>query len=275
MSSMAVPSAYLPTAQQQQRLQPAGAGNPMLPQMPNTGDVDSQYLAEEAQLRAQVAQQYADILQQIGYTDQNGNFIPGSVSVGAGRQVEDLQRQSDLAAENVTNNAQQVGTLFSGLRARDTARAQQPYQTQIARLGVDTPIQISGLYNQAAGLLDQYTLQNNLYLAAMAQRRAAAIAQAGLTTGAVGGTPQQQQQSLQQAQEPPPPQPGPAPDQTTWPSDNPEANIDYALSPVGAEQVAQVIAHPASAGSSGAAQTLLAAAQGRNVPNYQARRNAY
>jgi hypothetical protein len=187
---MAIPQQYLPT-QQQQNLN----RNPMLPNVPVTGDLDSEYLAEEAQLRQQVAQQYADILQQIGYTDPtSGQFIPGSVSVMAGRQAEDLQRQSDLAAEDVTNQAQQAGTLFSGVRARDIARAQQPYQTQIARLGVDTPIQIGGLYNQAAGLIDQYTMQNNLYLAAMAQRRAASIAQAALQSGYVGGSSQQQDQ---------------------------------------------------------------------------------
>lgn len=192
MSSYAIPTAYLPTAQQQNLNR-----NPMLPQVPATGDIDSQYLAEEAQLRSQVAKNYADILQQIGYTDPNtGQFIPGSISVQAGRQAEDLQRQSDLAAEDVTNQAQQAGTLFSGLRARDIARAQQPYQTQLARLGTDTPVQIGGLYEQAAGLIDQYTLQNNLYLAAMAQRRAAAIAQQALSQGNVGGSPQQQQQSI-------------------------------------------------------------------------------
>jgi|SRR5215831_19127938 len=271
MSSMAIPSAYLPGAGQ--RLQQAGPGNPMLPQMPATGDLDSQYLAEEAQLRASVAQQYADILQQIGYTDQNGNFIPGSISVGAGRQAEDLQRQSDLAAEDVTNQAQVSGTLFSGVRARDTARAQQPYQSALARLGVDTPIQIGGLYEHAAGLLDQYTLQNNLYLAAMAQRRAAAIAQAGLTTGAVAGSPQQQQQQ-EQPPAPPPEQPQLYEQSPTLGATGPDI-IDYAQSPVGEDMVQQVIAHPESAGSSGAAQTLLAAAQGRRVPNYQARRNAY
>jgi|SRR5215471_645300 len=194
MSSYAVPTQYLP-AQAQQNL----GRNPMLPQVPVTGDLDSQYLAEEAQLRSQVAKNYADILQQIGYTDQNtGQFIPGSVSVQAGRQAEDLQRQSDLAAEDVTNQAQQAGTLFSGRRAFDIARAQQPYQTQLARLGVDTPIQIGGLYEQAAGLIDQYTLQNNLYLAAMAQRRAAAIAQSALSQGNVAGSPAQAQQSADQ-----------------------------------------------------------------------------
>src|SRR4030095_5372466 len=116
-----VSPSMLPPANRQQMTR-----NPMLPQMPQTGDIDSQYLAEEAQLRAQVARQYADILQQIGYSDDQGNFIPGSISVQASRQESDLSRQSDLAAESVTQEAQRGGTLFSGKRAVDTAKAQQP-----------------------------------------------------------------------------------------------------------------------------------------------------
>jgi hypothetical protein len=150
--------------------------NPMLPQLPTTGDLDSQYMAAEAQLRQQVAQQYADILQQLGYVDESGNFLPGSVSVNAARQQSDLGRQSDLAGENVTQQAQQQGTLFSGKRAENTAKAQEPFQRQIAQLGVDTPLSLGHLYEQAAGLVDQYTLQNNLMLAQMAGRRAAAAA---------------------------------------------------------------------------------------------------
>ncbi len=52
------------------------------------------------------------------------------------------------------------------------------------------------------------------------------------------------------------------------------ANIAYAASPIGQQMVKAVQAHPASAGSSGAAQSLLAAALGKNVPNFQGARNA-
>lgn len=52
------------------------------------------------------------------------------------------------------------------------------------------------------------------------------------------------------------------------------SNIAYATSPVGQLAVRAVQAQPASAGSSGAAQSLLAAALKKNVPNYQAARNA-
>jgi hypothetical protein len=162
--------------------------NPMLPQLPQTGDLDSEYMTSEAQLRQQVAQQYADVLQQLGYVDESGNFLPGSVSVNAARQQSDLQRQSDLAEQGVTQQSQQEGTLFSGHRAVATEQAQEPMQRQIAQLGVDTPIALGKLYEQAGGLVDQYTLQNNLLLAQMAGRRAAAIAAAP-----AGSLAQQQQ----------------------------------------------------------------------------------
>jgi hypothetical protein len=174
----------LPTANQQL------TKNPMLPGLPATGNMDSQYIAQEAQLRAQISQQYADVLQKLGYIDENGNFLPGSTSVNAARQESDLTRQSDLAGQAMLHQGTQGGTVHSGRLGFNTAREQQPYQRQIAQLGVDTPIALGGLYEQAAGLVDQYTLQNNLYLASMAARQAAAItAHPGGddTTGGTGG----------------------------------------------------------------------------------------
>ena len=163
--------------------------NPMLPGLPQTGELDSEYMSGEAILRQQVAQQYADVLQQLGYVDESGNFLPGSVSVNAARQQADLAHQSDLAEQQVTNESQQQGTLFSGYRGAETGMRQEPMQRQIAQIGVDTPLALGHLYEQAAGLVDQYSLQNNLLLAQMAGRRAAAIA------AAPAGNQQQQEQT--------------------------------------------------------------------------------
>jgi hypothetical protein len=66
--------------------------------------------------------------------------------------------------------------MTSGRRASQQAEAQFPIEQQIARIGVDTPLQLGGLYEQAAGLVDQYAVQNAGLLAAFAARRAAAIA---------------------------------------------------------------------------------------------------
>lgn len=170
-------SAMLPQPSQAMLPQPNQqlAKNPMLPGLPETGNMDAQYLAEEAQLRAQIAKQYADILQQLGWVDEQGNFLPGSISVNASRQIADLQYQSGLAEKGVTEATQREGTLFSGKRAERTAEAQQPMQRGIAQIGVDTPLKLGQQYENAAGLIDQYTLQNNLMLAQMAARQAALI----------------------------------------------------------------------------------------------------
>lgn len=180
MSSMAIPDQFsLPQNQQ------LGA-NPMLPPHPATAALDSQYAADEAVLRANTAKQYADILQQLGYTDDQGNFIPGSVATNAARQNTDLQRSSDIAAETNTQDMQRAGTLFSGYRGTAQARAQYPFQQSMIDLGINVPLTLSQLHEQAAGLVDQYTLQNNQLLAGAAQRAAAGITASG---GSGTGTP--------------------------------------------------------------------------------------
>src|SRR5215831_9036155 len=90
--------------------------NPMLPQSPLGAYTDAQYLQENAALRNDIATRYGNIIQQLGYTDENGNYIPGSVEVNANRQLSDLQNSLRLADEDVTNQARAGGTLFSGLR---------------------------------------------------------------------------------------------------------------------------------------------------------------
>jgi len=149
--------------------------NPQLPQTPMGAYTDSMYAAQVAQLRADIARQYNDVLQQLGYTNEQGQFIPGQVEIDANRQQSDLQRSIGLADEQTTQQAQQQGTLFSGLRGTAQARAEFPFQQAIAQLGVDVPKQLSSLYGQAGDLVNQFTLQNNLYLADAAARAAAAI----------------------------------------------------------------------------------------------------
>lgn len=182
MSSMAIPDQFsVPQDQQLGR-------NPMLPVHPVTAAMDSQYSADEAVLRANISKQYADILQQLGYTDEQGNFIPGSVATNAARQQTDLQRSSDIAGEGVTQDSQRAGTLFSGYRGTQQARAQYPFQQSMLDLGINVPLTLATLHEQAAGLTDQYTLQNNQLLAAAAARAGSGIiSSAGAGVG--GGTP--------------------------------------------------------------------------------------
>jgi hypothetical protein len=147
--------------------------NPQLSQTPLGAYTDSQYEAAAAQLRAQIQRQYADILQQLGYKDDSGNFIPGSVEADAQKQKAELQRSMGIAGEEVTQQHQREGTLFSGLRGINQGRAEHPFVSALADLDTNTPLQLSKLYDQATGLTDEYTLQNNLLLADAAARAAA------------------------------------------------------------------------------------------------------
>lgn len=165
--------------------------NPQLPQHPLGAYTDSQYEAQVAQLKFEIAQRYNDVLQQLGYTDDNGNFVPGQVETEANRQRSDLGRNMNLADEQTTQQAQQQGTLFSGLRGTAQARAEFPFAQAIGQLGVDVPKKLADLYGQAGGLVNEFTVRHNLLLADAAQRAAANLANnqaaGGNVTGATGG----------------------------------------------------------------------------------------
>jgi hypothetical protein len=153
--------------------------NPMLPQAPLGAAIDSQYAADAAALRTQVAQQYQDILKQLGYVDPDtGQFVMGSVEANAQQQQADLQRSLDLADEQTTQQHQGLGTLFSGLRGTDQARAEYPYVQSLSQLATQTPLTLSDLYEQGANLISNYNAQNNQLLASAAARAAQAYSQA-------------------------------------------------------------------------------------------------
>lgn len=167
------PGLFMPPQDPRRQL----AKNPTLPDHPLGAYTDSQYEAEMAGLRAQTSRSYADILRKVGFMDDaTGQFMPGEIETEAWRQKLDAQRNMGLATEDVTNRAQQQGTLFSGLRADDTARAQHPFVQAMADLDVNTPLALSDWYGKAGTLMEDYQLGQNKYLATAAQRRAAALA---------------------------------------------------------------------------------------------------
>lgn len=144
----------------------------MLPAHPLGAYTDSTYEANDAVLRNQIAKQYSDLLQQLGYRDDSGNFIMGSVESEANKAQTQLAHQQALAAQGVTDDAQRNGTLFSGMRGTLQARAEQPYVSQEADLAGATPLTIQKLYEQASGLTNDYILGQNQELASAAQRAA-------------------------------------------------------------------------------------------------------
>src|SRR5215471_6605405 len=176
---------------------PALSLNPQLPQVQSSLVTDATDNAQQAQLAAEISQKYNDVLKQLGYPGPNtGNFVMGTVESDANRQRDEANRSIQLADEAANQQRQLEGTLFSGRRATEQARAEHPFVQSLADLDISVPRSLSDLYEQAGNITNDYTLQNNLLLADLANRRAAAMMQAP----GPGGTP---------PPPPPPPPPGP------------------------------------------------------------------
>jgi len=151
---------------------------------PADAHVDAQYLANEAQNRAGIERQYGDYLSQLGYTDPaTGQFIPGSLIQDAQLVQANAEQQRQQAIEQTTQAMQNAGTLFSGYRGHAQALAEQPYVQQIADSIRQLPKDMADVYGKAAGLVGQYTIQNNLDLADAAARYAATQQANPATTG--------------------------------------------------------------------------------------------
>jgi hypothetical protein len=146
--------------------------NPMLPQHPLGAYTDAQYEAAVAQLRADTMNKYNDVLRQLGYVDDNGNFVMGSAETSADQKKAQDDYQEQLAREKVTQDMQQNGTLFSGWRGKQEGEATMPMEQDKAQIGIDLPNQLSQLYEQANGVLSDFVTQHNLLLADAASRAA-------------------------------------------------------------------------------------------------------
>jgi hypothetical protein len=166
---------------------PALSADPQLPQHPLGAYTDSEYEASNAQLEQQINAAYQDVLSQTGYTGPGGEHIAGDVELQAARTERDQLTNMMNAANEVTGQMQQAGTIFSGYHASERARAEQPSITALGDLAVDTPRTLTRLYQQAEDLMRQYAVSQNLLLMQAAQRRAAALALMNSGTGAGAG----------------------------------------------------------------------------------------
>jgi hypothetical protein len=130
--------------------------NPQLPQHPLGQYTDAQYEADEAGLKSEFNQKYQDILQQIGFSNEQGQFIPGSLELEANQRRADINRDLGLAREESTNVSREQGTLFSGVRGTQLARAEHPYVSELSDIDIELPKQQAELYNQALGAIGDY-----------------------------------------------------------------------------------------------------------------------
>lgn len=171
-------------------------------ELPAGAYTDAQYLEDIAGLRGDIASQYADELGYLGYTDANGNYVPGSLLTEAQINEAQYEQARQQAIKQTTQTAQQQGTLFSGQRGVQQAEAEAPYLSSIAGIEQRLPVDMSSHFTKAAGLISDYENQQNALLSSAAARGAAAAAANPPATGdttppATGGTT--------------PPPPGPEP----------------------------------------------------------------
>lgn len=162
------------------------SNNPQLPSTPSGAYTDDIYAASLAQARHETQRQYMDILQQLGFVDDQGHFSPGLIETNAARQRAELNRQLGLATAGVTENAQRTGTVFSGRRAVLQGRAENPYVTGLAQLEADTPLQLGRAYQSATDVLGNFGLTMQQLIAEAASRAAGARSGQPGTGGAPG-----------------------------------------------------------------------------------------
>ena len=129
--------------------------NPQLPE-PQGVWSDPQYETDISDLRRSFIENYQNDLQQLGYTDAAGNYIPGGLQIAYDRQNTAAQKALADAEIAAANNAQMRGTLFSGRRADELAQMQAPTRTQISQMTEDLPRQLGALYTHASGLLGDW-----------------------------------------------------------------------------------------------------------------------
>lgn len=149
--------------------------NPQLAGAPAGAYTDAQFEAGRAAAQHQFQQTYFDILQQLGFIGDDGQFVPGLVETQAARQRADLQRSQALAAEGVTQQARRGGTVFSGRRAVNQARAEHPFVQALAQLESELPLTLGNLFQQAQGARSGFEVQLMGLLADAAARQAQAI----------------------------------------------------------------------------------------------------
>jgi hypothetical protein len=146
----------------------------ILPAAPPGGTyTDPTYLQQDAILRNNINQRYGAFLDQLGYTDANGNYIPGTVVQNASA-AEDLARQgiSDADLQN-QYTMQRGGTLFSGYRGTAQEKLEEPYWQSIAKTELAVPQQMGQAYTGAENLVSAYNQQNLINLGNAAARATA------------------------------------------------------------------------------------------------------
>jgi len=156
--------------------------NPSLITHPLGAQTDDLYESAVAQLQFDTQSRYASLLQELGFMDDSGQFMPGTLETDASRQRGELERQRELGLQDVIENAVRGGTVFSGRRAKLQSQTQQPFDSAIAELTTRLSRELANRFQGVGGLTQQFELGRNQLLAEAAER-----IKMGLMGGPVGG----------------------------------------------------------------------------------------
>jgi len=156
--------------------------NPTLITHPLGAQTDDLYESAVAQLQFDTQSRYASLLQELGFIDDSGQFMPGTLETDASRQRGELERQRELGLQDVIENAVRGGTVFSGRRAKLQSQTQQPFDSAIAELTTRLSRELANRFQGVGGLTQQFELGRNQLLAEAAER-----IKMSLMGGPVGG----------------------------------------------------------------------------------------
>jgi len=157
-------ASIVPQAQQVKK------GNPTLLTHPLGAQTDDMYESAVAQLQYDTQSRYAQLLQELGFVGDNGQFSPGTLETDATRQRNELERQRGLSLQDVTEAAVRGGTVFSGRRAQNQMQAQQPFDSAISELTTRLSRELASRYQGLGDLTRQFELGRGSLLSEAAER---------------------------------------------------------------------------------------------------------
>jgi hypothetical protein len=155
------------------------------PPLPASIYTDPQFDVDDEGLRQEISARYAELAKQLGYLDDQGNAVPGTVELGANSQRAYLNQLKQQAIQDVTNDEQSRGTLWSGVRADHQARAEQPLVQSLGELEMNTGNTLSDLYTNVMGLADEYRHRRSQALLDAIGRRGTPTGEGGTDPGTV------------------------------------------------------------------------------------------
>ena len=148
--------------------------NPQLVTHPLGSRTDDIYEAAVAQLQQQTQAQYLDTLRDLGWINDQGQFVAGNLETQAIRDRAEINRQREMKLQDIIEGAVRGGTVFSGRRAQLQEQGVQPFDVALGNLETRLGRDISSRYENLGELTRGFELSRNALLAQAAERYAAA-----------------------------------------------------------------------------------------------------